>query len=200
MLLLQFSFGRCPDFSWVADDADTGRFERLHFFGGGSFATRDDRARMAHAAAWRCGDPGNEADDRFLHVLFNELGCFLFRIAADLTDHDDRLSFRVLFKERQHIDKPGPVHRIAAYADTGRFTKPKRRQLVNRLIRQGATAGYHAHHTLFMDETWHDPDLGLIDRDDPWAVGTNQTNITSTERPLHFHHVVDRDAFGDTND
>ncbi len=27
MLLLQFSFDRCPDFSWVADDADAGRFE-----------------------------------------------------------------------------------------------------------------------------------------------------------------------------
>ena len=37
---------------------------------------------MAHAAAWRGRDPGDEADDRLLHLLLDELSGFLFRIAA----------------------------------------------------------------------------------------------------------------------
>src|SRR5262249_58945254 len=46
------------------DGGDAGRFHRLHLLGGGAFAARDDRARVAHAAARRRGLAADEADDR----------------------------------------------------------------------------------------------------------------------------------------
>src|SRR5215510_6318659 len=71
---------------------------------------------------------------------------------------------------------------------------------MHRFIGEGATAGYHTDNALLMDEPRHDTDLCFIDRDHAGTVRTDQTDITSTERALHFYHVVHWDAFGDTND
>ena len=79
------------------------------------------------APAWPMRRPGGavmpaiKLIDRLLDVLLDELRRFLFRIAADFADHDDRLGLRVFLEQRQHIDKARPIDRIAADADAGRF-------------------------------------------------------------------------------
>src|SRR5512139_1960037 len=52
-----------------------------------ALAAGDDRAGVAHALAGRCGDAGDEAHHRLLHVLLHPLGGGLLVGAADLADH-----------------------------------------------------------------------------------------------------------------
>ena len=77
---------------------------------------------MAHAATWRGRDSGDEAHNRFLHLLLDELSGFLLRIAADFADHHDRVSLGIFLEQSQDIDKPCPIDWIAANADARRFT------------------------------------------------------------------------------
>src|SRR5690348_8875953 len=150
---------------------------------------------MSHAAARRSGNSGDEADDRLFDVLLNELRGFFFRITADLTDHDNGLGLRILFEQRQDIDKPGAVHWIAANADAGGFAQAERRQLMDRFIGEGAAAGDDADDPLLVDKARHDADFRFIDRDDTRTIRTDQTYIAATERPLHLHHVVHGNTF-----
>src|SRR5688500_4497397 len=58
---------------------------------GAALATADDGARVAHAAAGRRGDAGDERRERLLHVLLGEGRGVLLGVAADLADHEHRL-------------------------------------------------------------------------------------------------------------
>src|SRR3546814_16769862 len=81
----------------------------------------DDRTGMAHAAAGRRADAGDEADHRLLAatagLVLQELGGLFFGRAADLADHDDRLGGFVGEEKLQPIEEVGAVHRIAPEAD-----------------------------------------------------------------------------------
>ena len=86
-----------------------------------AFAAGDDRAGMAHAAARRRGDAGDEADHRFFDlVVLDEVGGVFLGAAADLADHDDALGLRIGEEHLQHLDMLGALDRIAADADAGR--------------------------------------------------------------------------------
>src|SRR6202008_4491405 len=73
---------------------NAGRFHRGGLGAGIALAAGDDGAGMAHAAAGRRGDAGDEADHRLLAAAFGlvleELGGVFLGRAADLADHDDR--------------------------------------------------------------------------------------------------------------
>src|SRR5262245_15886574 len=77
--------GRTPD------DVDARLGERVHLFRRRPLAARNDRARVAHAAAWRCCLSGDETDYRLSELAFDEIGRVLFRGAADLANHDHRI-------------------------------------------------------------------------------------------------------------
>src|SRR3954471_7517114 len=80
---------------WGGRDADAGRLHGGDLVLGSAFPARDDRTRVAHAAARRRGAPGDEADRRSLPALLSLLRQELRRVllgrAADFANHDDRL-------------------------------------------------------------------------------------------------------------
>ena len=96
---------------------DSRRLEGCHLLRGSSLSSGNDRAGMSHPSSWRCSLPGNEADDGFADVLFDEFGCLFLGIAADLSDHHDPFSLGVLFEHLQTINEIGPIDWISTYAD-----------------------------------------------------------------------------------
>src|SRR5438094_796074 len=82
---------------------DAGGLEGGHLLSGSALPPRDDRAGVAHPAARRSGNAGNEADHRLADVLLDIDRRFVFGIAADLADHHDRFSFGVFFEHGQEI-------------------------------------------------------------------------------------------------
>ena len=156
---------------------------------------------MAHAAARRRCPPGNEACHGFLAFRSgNELGRVFLRRAADLADHDDRLRLVIGEEHLQHVDEFGALHRIAADADSRRLAKPLLGRLEHGFISKRARARYNAHRTLSEDIARHDADLALVGCQHTRAIRTDQPRLRSDKRPLHLHHVQDRNAFGDGDD
>src|SRR3984957_4040682 len=93
-------------------------------------ATADDRSRVAHAATWRRGLPGNQSHDGFVHVVFDVSGSLFFGVAADFADHNDGLRFGVFVEELDRVDMRGTDDRIAANSDARGLADPQLRQLM----------------------------------------------------------------------
>lgn len=96
---------------------DSRRLEGCHLLRGSSLSSGNDRAGMSHPSSWRCGLPGNEADDGFADVLFDEFGSLLLGISADLSDHHDPFSLEILFEHFETINEIGPIDGIPTDAD-----------------------------------------------------------------------------------
>ena len=96
---------------------DSRRLEGCHLLPGSSLSSRNDRTGMSHPSSWRSGLPGNEADDGFTDFLFNEIGCVVLGISADLTDHHDPFSLGILFEHFETINEIGPIDGIPTDAD-----------------------------------------------------------------------------------
>ncbi len=60
---------------------------------------------MAHALAWGRSDASNVSHYRLSHIRFYVSGGFFFCSAADLADHNDRLSLWICLEHGQDIDK-----------------------------------------------------------------------------------------------
>src|SRR5262245_11485293 len=128
------------NFSRILHHTNTGCLQTFHLFGSCALPTRNDSTGMAHAPSWWCCDPGDETDDRLLDIFLYELGCLLLRIATDLADHHDCLGLGILLEQRQHIDEACAINWIAADADAGCFTQPKRRELMHGFIGESSAA------------------------------------------------------------
>src|SRR5580765_1872066 len=105
---------------------------------------------MAHAAPWWGRDSGNEADNRLLHILLDELSGFFLSITTDLADHHDRLSLGIFFEQRQYIDKACSIDRISADPDARRFTQSHCCELIYRFVGESPAARHDAHDPLLM--------------------------------------------------
>src|SRR5438445_13112886 len=144
---------------WRVRDGEASASHRLHLVLSGAGAAGNNRARVAHAAARGCGDARDEADNGLLYLAaLDEIGGFFLGRAADLADHDDRLSLVILEEEPEHIDEIGAVDGIAADADAARLAEPCRRRLRDGLISESAGAGDDADVALRMDVAGHDAD------------------------------------------
>ena len=86
---------------------------------------RDDGAGVAHAAARRRGLAGDEAHDRLLHVLLDELRRSFLGGAADLADHDDGFGLGIVVEQPQRVDVRGADDGIAADADAVDWPMPR---------------------------------------------------------------------------
>src|SRR6266498_1173627 len=73
---------------------DAGGLESLHLLGGRALSARDDRARVAHATAWRRRASSDEGDDGLLEVAGDPARRLFLGAAADLPDEND--GFRLL--------------------------------------------------------------------------------------------------------
>src|SRR5690606_3298844 len=167
---------------------------------GRSLTARHDGARVSHPLARRRSDAGNVGDDRFGHVLANELGGRFFIAAADLADHDDAFRLRIFFEACEHIDEIHASHGIAADADAGALSETDVRRLEYGFVRERARTRDDADLAGLVNEAGHDADLAFPGRDDAGAIRPNQQTAIAAERGLHAHHVVHRNAFGDADD
>ena len=82
-------------------------------------ASGDDGAGVTHAFAGWCRCTGDKRRHWFGHMIFDVLGCLLFSVATDLSDHDDCFGGRVIFKHFQHIEMAGPIDRVSTDTDAG---------------------------------------------------------------------------------
>ena len=96
---------------------DSRPLEGCHLLRGSSLSSGNDCAGMSHPSSWRSGLPGNEADDWFADVLFDEFGCLLLSISADLTDHYDPFSLGILFEHFETVNEIGPIDWVSTDAD-----------------------------------------------------------------------------------
>merc|ERR1711994_1072520 len=62
--------------------------------------------------------------------------CFFFSFASDLTNHNDALSFRIVNKLSEHIDKVSAVERITTDTNDCGLSKALSRCLVDSFIGQ----------------------------------------------------------------
>jgi len=112
-----------------------GLLHRLDLLLGAPLTAGDDGSGVAHAAARRRGEAGDEADDRLLDTgLLEELGGFFLGSAPDLADHDNGLGLRVAQEEVEAIDEVGTVDRIATDTDAGGLSQADGRGLGHRLV------------------------------------------------------------------
>ena len=132
---------------------------------------------VTHAAPRRRGLPGNERHDRLLEVLLDPRRGLFLRRPADLADHDHRIGFRIVLKQRQRVDVRGADQRIAADADAGALPLPLARQLIDRLVGQRAALRDDADAAFLADVRGNDAGLALARRDDARAVRTDQPRV-----------------------
>src|SRR3546814_5981650 len=92
-------------------DLDAGGLEGLLLRLCGSRRAGHDRPGVAHRLALGGGEARNVADDRLGDVRLDEVGRALFRVAADLTDHDDRLRLGV--RSEEHTSEIQSLMRIS---------------------------------------------------------------------------------------
>ena len=159
----------------------------------------NDRTRMPHTFAGRCGDPGDKTDHRLFHVVLDPARAFLLVAAADLADHDHRVGLRVVIEQLHHIQMFQAVDRVAAYAHTGRLPQAQCAQLTDRFISQRTGTRHHADAPLAMDMTGHDADLDLIRRDQPRTIRPDQQRALARHLVARAQHVVHRYPLGDAD-
>ena len=79
------------DFGRTLYRANSSGAHGLVFFGRGALSAADDGAGMSHATSrWR-GLTGDKADYRLFHMFLDVLRGHFFGIAANFTDHHDRV-------------------------------------------------------------------------------------------------------------
>src|ERR1051326_337569 len=180
--------------------------KRLDFCRSRAFAAADDCARMAHATSGRSSRASDEARHRLFAILINPLGSFFFGRAADFADHNNTLRLRIGIEHFDDVQVRRAVHRIAANADAGGLTDASTRELSDGFVGQGAAARDNTNLSFFVDVARSDADAAAAVRifsfarcNDAWAVGTDEARLFVLHGSLDFDHVIDRNAFGDTD-
>ena len=187
----------------VAHNVDASGLEGSDFVRGSTLATSDDGTGVAHAAAWRSGLAGDEANHGQVAVvvLTEPVGGLFLSLATDLTDHDDTLGLGVIHKLSEHVNEVGTVEGVTADTDDGRLTEALGRGLVDSLVSEGARTGHNTDLALGVDVAWHDADLALAGLDDTWAVGSNQARLVlRLHDRLDLDHIKGGDALGNAHD
>mmetsp|Transcript_11109 Transcript_11109/g.26212 ORF Transcript_11109/g.26212 Transcript_11109/m.26212 type:complete len:306 (+) Transcript_11109:112-1029(+) len=181
---------------------DSGCLQGFDLVLGRALAARDDGAGVAHAAPRRGRDARNEGHHGLVRaVLLNPVCRLLFRGTADLANHDDTFSLRILGKALQAVDEIGAVEGVAANAHAGALAHAGHRGLVHRLICQSARPADDTDLACLVNITRHNAHLALTRLDDARAVRTNQARLVLAHQcMLDLHHVLLRDALGDAHD
>src|SRR5215208_947547 len=100
-------------------DVDTRPLEGSELFFGGSGRAGNDCAGVPHPTPLGRGLPGNEADHRLREMFLNEACRALFISAPDLSNHDDRVSGRIVLEGSEAIDEISTDNGIASNPHTG---------------------------------------------------------------------------------
>src|ERR1019366_2375937 len=162
--------------------------------------------RMAHAAPRRRCRTRNETSDGLPAVDSYPGSGFLLRRTANFTNHYDAVRVRVGVEQLDHVQVRGAVDRVPANADASGLAHAAASELPDGLVGQRAAARYHADVTLLVDVTGRNPNAAATlrifaraGRDNARTIGPDESRPAAFRRPLHLHHVVDWDAFGDAD-
>src|SRR5688572_12991105 len=99
---------------------------------------------MAHPAALWGRLTCDEPDNRLGNVLLHEGGGVLLVSTADLADHDDRISVRILLERAQAVDEVSSDNGVATDANARALTDPVAGEVIHDLVGQGAASGHQA--------------------------------------------------------
>ena len=128
--------------------------------------------------------PGDVGGDRLGHVGRDELRRPLLLRAADLADHHDRLRLGVLLEGVEAVDEVRARDRVAADAHARGLPDALLRELVQRLVGQGARPRDDAHRPARQrDVARGDADVALPGADDAGAVRAEQAGVGELLRP-----------------
>src|SRR5487761_4231 len=176
---------------------NTGCFERRDLICSGPFASGNDGASVSHPAARRSGAPGDETRHRLFYVCGNEGGGFFFRRAADFSDQNDSMRFRISGHQAENVDEIGSDNRVSADAHARGLADAEGGELADGLIGERAAAGNHAHVALSVNAARHDAHFAFSRRDHARTVGADEPGLPSRQKLLDADHIQRRDAFGD---
>lgn len=194
-------FDHLRDLGSGIGDFSSGVEKGIHFGLGGTEFAADDGSSVAHALARRSGASGNEADDGFCHVLFDEGRTDFFVGSANFSDHDYGFRFGVFFKHAEGVDESGADDRVSADADAGGLSEVVLGEFPGDFVCEGARAGDHSDRAFLENVTGHDAHLALIGSDDSGAVSAEEDRFAVGFNFVDgAHHVVDGNPFGDQGD
>src|SRR5260370_42157703 len=181
------------------DGANAGGGHRSVLVPGGALTAADNRASVAHAASRRRSLPGDEADNRLLHIGFDPFRSALFGVPADFTDQDDGLRAGLIVEKLDGIEEGRADDGIAADADAGGLANAEARQLVDGFVSERAAAADNADVSLLVNAAGHDADFALARRNDARTIRTNEACFVEVHNRGHANHVDDGDTLGDAN-
>ena len=170
-----------------------------HFGFCGVIGTADDRTGVAHAPAGRSRLAGDETYNRLCAIGFDPVGCFGFHTTADLTDHYDALGFRIVHEQFNGFFGGGTDDGVTANTDGGSDAHTGFHDLVSRFVGQGTGFRNDADIAFFEDKSGHDTHFAFTCGDDTGTVRADEAGVLALQVVFHFHHVLDGNAFGDTN-
>src|SRR5437660_151664 len=161
----------------------------------------DDCTRVTHPLALRRGAAGDESNGLQSGAFAEHLRCALLIRAADLADDHKVRGLRVVLEELDDVLECQAEHRVPADPNDGRLAHSSRGERRADLICQRAAARHQTDVAGTRDSLRDDADLGHAWRDQARAVRAQQSRPrVSVQEVLDLDHVLDRDAFGDTDD
>lgn len=187
----------------VVDDLDAVALEASNLRGSITLSTSNDGTGVTHSTARRSSLASDETNNGQVAVVMlrQPLGSLLFSFTADLTNHDNTFSLRIIDELGEHIDEVGTVERITANADNGRLTEVILRGLVDGLVREGTGARDDTNLSLLMNVTRHDTNLAFAGLDNTGAVRTDESSLAlRAHDSLDLDHVEGRDTLSDADD
>src|SRR5216684_3305644 len=179
--------------------ADASGGHRGVFVFGGALAAADDRAGVAHAAAWRRGLAGDEANDGLLYAGLDPLRGALFGVAADFADQNNGVRVRVVVEKLDGVEEGRADNGVAADADAGGLADAQFGELMHGFVCERAAAADYADISLLMDAAGHDADFAFAGRNDARAVGADEARLLEDHDGSDTHHVESRNAFRDAD-
>src|SRR5438552_13852544 len=182
------------------DGSDTRSGHCGVFVFGRALPAADDGSRMAHAASRRSGLPGDETDDRLLHVGLDPFRGALFGVAADFADQNNGVRVRIVVEKLDGVEKCRANDGIAADANARGLADAELRQLMHGFVGERAAAADDADVALLVDAAGHDADFAFPRGDDARAVRTDETRFLEIDDGGDTHHVKGGNAFGDADD
>ena len=98
---------------------DPALFQNLHFRRCRIFGTTDNCPRMTHPPAGRRRTACNKSNHRLVAEILYPAGCLSLHPSADLADHYDSLSFRIIHQQFDGLLCCSSYYRVPSYSYTG---------------------------------------------------------------------------------
>mmetsp|Transcript_18595 Transcript_18595/g.27281 ORF Transcript_18595/g.27281 Transcript_18595/m.27281 type:complete len:207 (+) Transcript_18595:148-768(+) len=177
-------------------------FKSSKLFRCATLSSCDDGSSMTHTTPWGSSHSGNETNHWFVRVaMFLEPLCsFFLGASADLSNHDNTFSLRIISKSFKTIDEICSVERISTNSHTSTLTESSSGGLMNGLICQCSTAADYTDISFFVNVSRHDTNLALPRFDNTRTVRANEAGCSlGPKSSLNTCHVLLRDAFCDSH-